>query len=249
MPKVFGYVRVSTEGQVKSGLSQAAQKEKIKAHFEYALKDKGFEWGQFYEDAAVSGKTDLIRRDQGKLLNHFVSPGDMIVFSRLDRGFRNTRDLLNTVESWTQRGVQVIFLDLQFDTSTAIGMLMVKIIGAVADFERSLLSQRICEARRQAVLEGRIVGNTKILFKIKRIKGKAYSVPNEHDQAQARMLLKMHLEGHSYERIYWHCRKAGVLRSTGKEWDLSGIKLAVKAIIDIIAKEEAEKKNQANGHV
>ncbi|MFL5243882.1 MAG: recombinase family protein [Gemmataceae bacterium] len=48
----------------------------------------------------------------------YSSPGDAVIVPKLDRGFRNMRDILNTLETWERRGISLHLLDVQADTTT-----------------------------------------------------------------------------------------------------------------------------------
>jgi putative DNA-invertase from lambdoid prophage Rac len=145
-PKAYGYVRVSTGRQAVSGLSLEAQKERIEGYFKYALAAT-HEWGGFYEDAAVSGVMPIRQRPAGARLNVDMKPGDVVVIAKLDRGFRSMRDLILTMDAWTKREVYMNLLDLNIDTSTPVGRMLVGILGHVAQFERERISERVHEAK------------------------------------------------------------------------------------------------------
>lgn len=109
MPKVYGYVRVSTTDQIDN-TSLESQKDAIRRDFEYRWKPQGYEWGGIFEDKAVSAGKPLIARKEGHNLNVAADKGDVIVFSKLDRGFRSTADLISTTETWLARDVKPVFL-------------------------------------------------------------------------------------------------------------------------------------------
>jgi len=75
--------------------------------------------------------------------------GDVLVVYKLDRLARSLKDLLALLDSLSARGCSVKSLTEPVDTSSAIGELVLQILGAVAQFERSLIRER-CEAGRRA---------------------------------------------------------------------------------------------------
>jgi DNA invertase Pin-like site-specific DNA recombinase len=82
-------------------------------------------------------------------------------FSRLAR---NTEDLLALLKEFDSKGVQVISLKENFDTSTPTGKLMVTLIAAIGTFERELMLERQREGISIAKKEGKYKGRKKIEF-------------------------------------------------------------------------------------
>ena len=89
----YGYIRVSTLSQAREGESLEAQRRQVVA---YAL-SKGLELTEdnIFVEAGVSGGVDFQERPEGSRLLECLQPGDMIVFPKQDRAFRNTRNSLN----------------------------------------------------------------------------------------------------------------------------------------------------------
>lgn len=89
----------------------------------------------------------------------YVRDGDMLVITKLDRLARSTRDLLNILNRPDQKQVKLHVIDQQIDTSTAAGMLLVTMLGAIAAFENDLRKERqtdgIALAKRRGVQFGR----------------------------------------------------------------------------------------------
>jgi DNA invertase Pin-like site-specific DNA recombinase len=78
---------------------------------------------------------------------------DAIMVTKLDRLGRSLQHLLSLIEEFTNKGVQFIATTQQIDTSTSTGKLQLQIMGAFAEFERNLISERTKEALK---------GNTKV---------------------------------------------------------------------------------------
>lgn len=84
-----------------------------------------------------------------------LDKGDVLVVTRLDRLARSTRDLLNTIDAITKRGVGFRSLkDTWADTTTAHGRLMLTVLGGLAEFERTLICERTGEGRKRAMARG-----------------------------------------------------------------------------------------------
>jgi DNA invertase Pin-like site-specific DNA recombinase len=81
--------------------------------------------------------------------------GDVLMVTRLDRLARSTGDLLNTLAAVAERGAGFRSLgDTWADTTTALGRLMLTILGGLAEFERELIRARTSEGRERAKAKG-----------------------------------------------------------------------------------------------
>lgn len=88
-----------------------------------------------------------------------LQQGDVLVFSKLDRAFRNTRNALNTLHELKERGVSVHFIDLGGDvTNDGIGSVIFTILSAFATFERERIATRIREVKQVQKTEGKFLG-------------------------------------------------------------------------------------------
>lgn len=109
-----------------------------------------------------SGSVACAARPALQALDTQLRPDDVLVVWRLDRLGRNLSDLLGFVTALEARGVQFVSLTEQMDTSTPMGQLVFQLCGALAEYERSLLRERVraglkaARARggRKRVLEG-----------------------------------------------------------------------------------------------
>jgi DNA invertase Pin-like site-specific DNA recombinase len=134
---IYGYARVSTEGQSAAG--QVA-----------TLTDAGAV--KIFQEKASGAKTD--RAQLHRLLNA-LDEGDVLLVTRLDRLARSTRDLLNTLAIITDKRAGFRSLgDTWADTTTAHGRLMLAVLGGLAEFERELIRARTGEGRARARARG-----------------------------------------------------------------------------------------------
>jgi putative DNA-invertase from lambdoid prophage Rac len=153
--RVYGYCRVSTDQQRDSGLSIDEQRIKIGAR----CTENEWTLEHVYVDAGVSGSTPLGKRPQGRALLAALRPGDAVIASRMDRCFRSSIDALQVIETFKSRKISLWLLDLGGDVSgNGISELIVTILAATAQFERTLISERIRDAKRQLRRQGRHQG-------------------------------------------------------------------------------------------
>jgi hypothetical protein len=129
-----GYVRVSTEEQSREGVSLAAQEARIRAF----CTTQGLPLADVLVDAGQSASTldrpalrDLLARIEAGTVG-------TVVVAKLDRLTRRTRGLLALVEdTFRAHHVELVSLSEQLDTRTPGGVLMLTMLGAVAQMERS----------------------------------------------------------------------------------------------------------------
>ena len=134
---VYGYARVSTDGQ-----SVDAQVRELRA--------AGAE--KVFREVASGAKTD---RAQLRRLLDQLDAGDVLMVTRLDRLARSTRDLLNTLAAIADRKAGFRSLgDAWADTTTPHGRLMLTVLGGLAEFERDLIRARTGEGRARAKARG-----------------------------------------------------------------------------------------------
>lgn len=101
-------------------------------------------------------------RPKLKELLEFAREGDTIFIHDFSRLARSTKDLLDIVELLNEKGVHLVSNKENIDTSTATGKLMLTMIGAIAEFERTNLLERQREGIALAVKEGKYKGRREI---------------------------------------------------------------------------------------
>ena len=136
----IGYGRVSTREQ-----NPDAQRD--------ALTAAGCE--QVHIDTA-SGK--LARRPELDTALMVAREGDQLVVTRLDRLGRSLEHLIKLSSELQERGVDLVVLDQGIDTSTAVGRLFFSVVGAIAEFEHALMSERTRDGLAAARARGRTGG-------------------------------------------------------------------------------------------
>lgn len=138
---LIGYARTSTTEQV-AGLE--AQERDLRA--------VGVE-KMFSEQTSSVGERKQL---EGAL--DFAREGDTLVVTKLDRLARSVAHLMEVIERLASKKVSLRILSMGIDTGTATGKLMLQIVGAVAEFERSMMLERQREGIAKAKVEGRYKG-------------------------------------------------------------------------------------------
>lgn len=139
---LIGYARVSTRDQEGSLEGQRA-----------ALETEGCE--RVFEDRLSGARAD---RPGLREAMDYARTDDVLVVARLDRLGRSLPDALRTVQELTERGIGLKALDVELDTSTAAGRLMLKMLLVLADWERDLLRERTREGVARARAAGKRPG-------------------------------------------------------------------------------------------
>jgi DNA invertase Pin-like site-specific DNA recombinase len=155
------YVRVSTDNQTLENqtreLCQIAERRSLQVV-------------ETYSDAGISGSKG---RDKRPGLDRMLNDAgrrkfDIVMAWSIDRLGRSLIDLLNTVQSLEAYGVD-LYLDQQnIDTTTPTGRLTFQITGAFAEFERSMIRQRVKLGLKRAKAQGKQLGRPAIGVELER---------------------------------------------------------------------------------
>lgn len=142
---VIGYARVSTNDQ-----NVDMQREALTAAGATNI----------YEDKASGSSAD---RPELEYCLRSLRGGDQLVVWRLDRLGRNLRDLIRIIGDLKERGVSFKSINESIDTSTPAGELVFHLFGALAEFERKLISDRTKAGLTAARARGRSGGRPSAL--------------------------------------------------------------------------------------
>jgi DNA invertase Pin-like site-specific DNA recombinase len=140
---IIGYARTSTLDQ-RAGLE--AQERDLRAAGCERL---------FIEQIS---SVDIGAREKLALAVEFMRDGDTLVVTRLDRLARSVAHLVDITAQIKAKGASLRILDLAIDTSTATGELLLTMVGAIAQFERSIMLERQREGIAKAKAAGKYRG-------------------------------------------------------------------------------------------
>ncbi|TMU86282.1 recombinase family protein [Brucella haematophila] len=212
--RLIGYARVSTDGQA----TEAQEMELRSAGCDAIVQEHG------------SGASRA-RPALSKLL-HDISAGDTLVVVRIDRLARSVSHLLEVIEGLTEKGVHFRSLRDPIDTTTPQGMFSLQVLGAVAQLERSLISERTKAGIKAAKAKGRLPGNPGIrerrpeaLAKMTAAQKAAYGTRIQATANQWLPTVKRMRPDHTWDDI------ARVLKQRGFDWTPERLRRAVKWMI------------------
>ncbi len=120
-----------------------------------ALLKAGIDARHIFEDKMSGAKDKRIGLE--KTLN-FLQPGDCLVVWKLDRLGRSLSHLLKIITDLHERGIAFRSLTEQMDTTTPHGELLFSLFGALAQYERSLIRERVIAGLAAARKRGKIGG-------------------------------------------------------------------------------------------
>ena len=214
MTTVYGYVRVSSMGQVE-GESLETQAKQIES---YAI-TKG--WNVFnsniYVEAGVSGGTEFQQRPESVRLLSVLQSGDIVIFTKLDRAFRNARNAFNTLHELKEKNISVHFLDLGGEvTGNGVGAIVFAVMSSFASFERERIATRIREVKQMQKSQGKFVGGRRA-FGYEIIDG--LKVPKADEQKIITAMKDMRSTGSSLSQIqHW------LMANSGKSFSRTAIR-------------------------
>lgn len=151
--RVALYIRVSTEEQSIRGLSLEAQETDLRAY----AQDKGWNIVGTYIDAGKTARKRLDKREEFSIMIQDVEAGriDRILFTRLDRWFRNIADYYKVNEILERNRCDWSTTQEDYDSSTASGRLLINLKLSIAQNEADLTAERI-----KAVFDSKIQNKT-----------------------------------------------------------------------------------------
>ncbi len=214
--KTVAYTRVSSQEQAESGVSLAAQAERLRA---YALATQR-DLSEVIEDAGQSAKS--LKRDGMLRLLNDVKAGRIaaILILKLDRLTRSVRDLADLLTIFEKHNVALVSLSESLDSSTAAGRLVLNLLASVSQWEREAVGERtsfaLAHKRRNRL------AYSKVPFGFRRQADSLLEVPEELWALQVGR--RMRGDGISLRRIgEWLTSRGFTARQGGKTWRPSSV--------------------------
>ncbi|MFB7138903.1 recombinase family protein [Gottfriedia sp. NPDC056225] len=212
------YCRVSTDEQAREGLSLDDQQSRLSS---YCI---AMDWKQditYYIDDGYSAKN--IERPQLIRLLEDVKQQKIsrVIVTKLDRMSRKLLNLLELIELFQQYGVSFISISESFDTHTPSGRLTLQVLGAVAEFERERIRERVIDTMFHAANQGKWLSSApygyQLVDKLLIVKVQEASV--------VKRIFELYKEGNGYINIAKILNNEGILSPGGKDWWNRSVKL------------------------
>lgn len=142
------YARVSSEGQ-EENTSLAMQIQKAESY----ASTYDFHVNDIFQDVGTGGNTE---REGFQAMMQYIDEYavNAIIVYKLDRLHRSLKNLLVHKDELEQKGVSIISVSEQIDTTTPNGKLFFNIIGSFAEFEKDVINQRTSSGKRQKIEKG-----------------------------------------------------------------------------------------------
>jgi DNA invertase Pin-like site-specific DNA recombinase len=155
MKRAVLYLRVSTMDQ-----TTANQERELRQVAERA----GWEIVKVYKDHGISGAKGRDKRPQFDALHKAAARRefDVVMAWSVDRLGRSLQDLVSFLSEIHAAGVDLFLHQQGLDTTTPAGKALFQMMGVFAEFERSMIAERVRAGLRRAVSEGKQLGRPRI---------------------------------------------------------------------------------------
>ncbi len=149
--RVAIYTRVSTDSQTTD--NQLLE-------LEAAAKRHNWEIVAVFRDEGVTGSKPLFKRPEGKELQRAVARReiDLVAAWSVDRLGRSLQDLLGTLSELEAKGIDLYLHQQGIDTTTPGGRALFQMLGVFAEFERSMIRERVNAGLSRARAAGKTLG-------------------------------------------------------------------------------------------
>jgi DNA invertase Pin-like site-specific DNA recombinase len=219
--KAYGYIRTSTQDQK---ISLSLQEEKIRQYA--ALND--LELTEIIKDEK-SGK-NLKREGINRLLGKLQAGNQLIVY-KLDRLSRSTRDTLRLIDDFGKKRITFHSIQENLDTESAIGRFVVKIISALAEMERELISERTKDALQELKTSGKVYGTTPFGYN----RQGNDLIPNKEEQKVIKGMIQMRDNGMTLQAIADHLNELQISTKNGSaKWCAKKVQKIIERSKEVI---------------
>ncbi len=208
MKKVVVYARVSSEKQ-EENTSLDMQLEKARSYastYDYDVEHT-------FQDVSTGGNT--ARQGFQDMMNYIDTHHiTAIIVYKLDRLHRSLKNLLIHKDELEEKGISIVSVSEQIDTTTPQGKLFFNIIGSFAEFEKDVINQRTSEGKKQKIEKGLFTAG-KIPFGYV-IEKNEFILVNQGEAAQIHDIFTLRNERKSYrqiaQKVFGDTKKYGTVR-------------------------------------
>jgi site-specific DNA recombinase len=215
--KLIGYIRVSSEGQADN-TSLDDQQDRINAYCT-AL---NHELIGTYQDVQSGGKSENRKGLQTAIADVLAGKADGIIVLKLDRLARLASDVLTLIDKQLQpNNKALVIIDMNMDTSTPTGKLVLTMLAGVAEFEKSQINQRTANGKKARAKTSPYANGGAPKFGCKA--DNKNLIADDKEQEIINIIKRHYKSGKSQRQIAEYLNKQGILSKQGKEWSSTTI--------------------------
>ncbi|MET3288309.1 UNVERIFIED_CONTAM: site-specific DNA recombinase [Brevibacillus sp. OAP136] len=215
--KVALYIRVSTDEQAREGFSIPEQHERLVSF----CTAHGWSDYECFIDDGYSAKDTERPAFQQMMTDIREGRIQTVMTTKIDRLTRRLIDLLTFIEELDAHQCSYKSASETFDTSTAVGRMVLQLLGVFAEFERERIAERVRETMYHAVQRGKVV--TAPCFGYDVQDGR-YLI-NEEEARWVRIMAERIIAGQGTWTIAKMLNDHGVLTKRGREWTLKAVRI------------------------
>lgn len=215
------YVRVSSDEQVRHGISLDAQMERVSAYCQAAGLTPAF----VLREEGVSGAKPLSDRPAGASLVKAISrkQAGHVVALKLDRLFRDCEDALRQTREWDRTGIALHLVDMggqSMNTASAMGRMMLTLMAGFAELERNLIAERTTLAMQH--LKARRLAYSPTPYGYDRSGDQL--TPNSVEQSVVAEIARMRREGNTLVEITANLNARSIPTKRGGNWTATTVR-------------------------
>ncbi len=227
------YTRVSTDAQVKEGVSLENQAERIRSYCQY----KGFSLVAEIEDAGISGGINKARVGFVELLDLVEAGGvEVIVLYSLERLSRDMLTLLALERLLEEHEIELHTVEGQVDTSTPDGFMNFAMKAFLGEMERRQIKFRTRRAMEYKKNQGQVVGSVPYGYQRK---GNDL-IPDLQEQTVVKEVNTLYQSGSRLVEIVNHFNGKGIGTRDGKPWTSQQIKRLIQGYRNTFKKSQTK---------
>jgi putative resolvase len=207
------YIRVSTLYQVDKD-SLPMQREDLTNYCKYIFNTEDYE---IFEDAGYSGKNTGRPAFQEMMIKIRKKEFTHILVWKIDRISRNLLDFSNMYEELKKYGVTFVSKNEQFDTSSAMGEAMLKIILVFAELERKLTSERVSATMISRATKG-LWNGANVPIGYKWDPDTKFPIPDPNEAKTVQLIYDMYIKAKSCLALAKHLNTENIPTKRGGKW-------------------------------
>jgi len=201
------YMRVSTDEQAKEGFSLDGQLNRLRNYC------KARDWaivGEYIDDGYTGRNT---RRPKYQEMMANIDKWDGVVCIKGDRMHRNTKNFIEMQDLLNKKGKDYISITESYDTTSAVGRLVMRIIADIAQYESEQIGERVFDGQSEKARQGNSFMGHRVAFGYK-WDGDKKKFKNDHKKLDlVKQVFQMYEDGFSMREIG---RKVGKANTTVK---------------------------------